>query len=89
MPPDPPGKALPPSPLTHSRSPASMFLKIGISGVQELSPWPHRNMTKEDKLYSITYQFYQSNSNGEDSTHSEDETSSEDNSLAKVVLTLS
>ena len=41
---------------------------------------PHRNMTKEDKLESITYHFYQSNSNGEDSTHNEDETSSEDNS---------
>ena len=76
--PGPPYESSSPSPLAHSQSPASMSLKIGISGVHELSPMPHRNMKKEDKLYSITYHFYQSNPNGEDSTHSEDETGSDD-----------
>lgn len=41
---------------------------------------PHRNMTKEDKVRSITYHFYQSNPDVEHSIHSEDETSSEDDS---------
>ena len=37
-------------------------------------------MTKEDKIHSTTYHFYQLNPNGHHSIHSEDETSSEDNS---------
>ena len=41
---------------------------------------PHRDITKEDKLYSMTYYFCQSNPNGGHLIHSEDETSSENNS---------
>ena len=36
-------------------------------------------MTKEDKIHSTTYHFYQLNPNGHHSIHSEDEISSEDN----------